>query len=64
MQGLSDNVTLMFANLSKTLIVHFLSSPLKNKPIFFIATVFMQIRYFTRILGRVFKLAYINTVRT
>ena len=23
MQGLSDNVTLMFANLSKTLIVHF-----------------------------------------
>ena len=64
MQGLSDNVTLMFANPSKTLIMHFLSSPLKNKPIFLLATIFMQIRFFIRILGRVFKLAYINTVRT
>ena len=64
MQGLSDNVTLMFANLSKTLIAHFLSSPLRKKPVFFIATIFMQIRYLTRVLGRVFKLAYINFIRT
>jgi hypothetical protein len=63
MQGLSDNVSLMFSNLSKTLMYHFFKSPFKAKPIFFVATIFMQIRFLSRLLGRVFKLAYIHSVR-
>lgn len=62
LDGLSDNQTKMFTNLSKILINQFFVSPILIKPIFLLAIFFMQIRFFKRVIERVFKLVNINII--